>query len=106
VFGSEESPVSEEAPQRREDERGTLIGELRSVLDAPRAGGEVSTEQVERIAQLVRSAHDAGLSPDLIAVEADMSVNEVRRFIGLPSEGRRPYDWTISFVDGAADAGR
>jgi hypothetical protein len=88
---------SETTPDLRREQQRLALGDLLLALESQRASGERSDEQLERVVQLVRSAHNAGLSSDLIATEAEMSINEVLSFLGLSSEEGRPYDWTIFF---------
>jgi hypothetical protein len=46
----------------------------------------------ERVAKLVDWAYNAGLSPDFIAAEANMSINDVRELLEQPPKPKRPYD--------------
>jgi hypothetical protein len=70
-------------------------------LSAPATPRMASTgKRVERVRQLVRSAYNAGLSPDFIAEEAGMSINEVHDVLGMPCEGQCQYDWAIFLVNG------
>ena len=87
---------------RREKQREAL-DELISLMKTPRTSAEWS---VDRVIELVRLAHDAGLSPDFIAAEAHMSINDVLSFLALPPEPERPYDWMIVHINPPQNRGR
>jgi hypothetical protein len=76
-----------------EGQRVALEG-LLSLIKSAREGGDWSRE---RVVSAMQAAHSAGLSPDYIAGEAGMSINEVRGFLDLPLEHRGPSDWRIRF---------
>ncbi|KAE8764607.1 hypothetical protein [Georgenia thermotolerans] len=85
----------EPARDLQEEQREALEG-LLSLTKSAQAGGDWSTE---RVVSAVQAAHSAGLSPDHIAVEARMSINEVRSFLNLPLGRRGPDDWRICLSD-------
>ncbi|RPF27151.1 hypothetical protein [Georgenia muralis] len=86
----------EPARDLEEEQREALEGGLLSLTKSAQAGGDWSTE---RVGSAVQAAHSAGLSPDHIAVEARMSINEVRSFLNLPLGRRGPHDWRIRLSD-------
>lgn len=87
---------TETTPEFRLEKRREALDELISLMKAPRTRAEWSKE---RVVELVEMAYGAGLSPDSIAAEAHMSINDVREILELPPTPERPYDWMIVHLD-------
>jgi hypothetical protein len=87
---------TETTPGFRQEKQREALGALISLMATPRTSAEWSEE---RVAKLVAAAYDAGLSPDFIAAEANMSVNDVREILEQPPKPKRPHDWMTVHLD-------